>query len=77
MCQLSFGFSRLGRTTQLTIRQLRLKTVTLLALSLMLRPSNVAPLARRYEAGSDLLSSFVMCTDQFQFVKDGSLVVSF
>ena len=43
----------------------------------MLRPSDVAPLAKRYEASTGVISDFVMSTDQFQFTADGSLVVTF
>ena len=75
------AFTRLFQSwpdnVELTTKQLRLKTITLLALALMLRPSDIAPLARRYEAGTDIVSNFVMSTDQFQFTEDGSLVVTF
>lgn len=62
---------------ELSTKQLRLKTITLLSIALMLRPSDVAPLAKKYEAGSDVVSRFVMSTDQFQFTEDGSLIVTF
>lgn len=75
------AFMRLFRSwsanADLSIKQLRLKTIALLALSLMLRPSDVAPLGRRYEASTDLVSSFVMSTDHFVFREDGALQVTF
>ena len=75
------AFSRLFRSwpanEDLTIKQLRCKTIALLALALMLRPSDIAPLARRYDAGTDIVSDFVMSTDQFQFTEDGAVKVTF
>ena len=75
------AFTRLFRSwpanEDLTIKQLRCKTIALLALALMLRPSDIAPLARRYEAGTDIVSDFVMSTDQFQFTEDGAVKVTF
>ena len=61
----------------LTLQQLRLKTITLLSLALMLRPSDIAPLARRYDASTDLTDKLVMTTDQLQFTSDGFLQVTF
>ena len=46
----------------LSIKQLRLKTITLLAIALMLRPSDIAPQARGFDAGSGVSSRFVMNT---------------
>ena len=75
------AFSRLFQSwpdnTELTIKQLRLKSVALLALALMLRPSDIAPLARRYDSSTGIVSSFVMSTDQFQFTEDGGMIVTF
>ena len=61
-------------SAELSTKQLRLKTITLLSLALMQRPSDVAPLAKRYESSTGVISDFVMSTDQFQFNADGSLV---
>ena len=75
------AFVRLFRSwpdnESLTLQQLRLKTITLLALALMLRPSDIAPLARRYDASADFTDRFVMTTDQLQFTSDGFLQVTF
>ena len=61
------AFTRLFRSwpdnLELSIRQLRQKTITLLALALMLRPSDIAPVARTYEPSTGDVSSFVMSTD--------------
>ena len=61
----------------LSVKHLCLKTIVLLALALMLRPSDIAPRARKYDTSTDLVSSFVMSTDQFLFKEDGSLQVTF
>ena len=61
----------------LSVKRLRLKTITLLAIALMLRPSDVAPQARSFDAASGMSSRFVMSTDQVAFRSDGSVQVSF
>ena len=61
----------------ITVKQLRMKAITLLAIALMLRPSDIAPQARCYDAESELSSRFVMCTDQVVFRSDGSVDISF
>ena len=75
------AFVRMFRAWQknddLSVKQLRLKTITLLAIALMLRPSDVAPLARYYDVDSGVVSRFVMSTDQITFCSDGSVSISF
>ena len=61
----------------LSVKQLRLKTITLLAIALMLRPSDIAPQACSFNADSGVSSRFVMSTDQVTFCSDGSVKVSF
>ena len=61
----------------LSVKQLRLKAVTLLAIALMLRPSDIAPLARHFDVNSEVSSRFIMSTDQVTFCADGSMKVSF
>ena len=60
----------------LSVKQLRLKSITLLATALMLWPSNIAPQARDYDATSGLASRFVMSTNQVTFCSNGSVQVS-
>ena len=61
----------------LSVKQLRLKALTLLAIALMLRPSDVAPMARHFDACSEVSSRFIMSTDQVTFCEDGSMKMTF
>ena len=61
----------------LSVKLLRLKTITLLAIALMLQPSDIAPLATSFHAGSGAMERFVLTTDQIQFRSDGKLDVTF
>ena len=75
------AFTRMFRAwpanNALSVKQLRMKTITLLAIALMLRPSDIAPQARTFHADSGVSSRFVMSTDQVTFCSDGSVKVSF
>ena len=60
----------------LTLEQLRLKCLSLLAFSLMLRPSDMAPNAQVInEDGS--INRLIMTINQLQFLDDGSCIVLF
>lgn len=61
----------------LSLKRLRLKVISLLAIALMLRPSDIAPLAESYNAGSGVVSLVMMTTDQLVFSPDGALQVTF
>ena len=61
----------------LPLKLLRLKAITLLAIALMLRPSDIAPLALRFSVDLQTTSPFVLTTDQLRFEADGSLQVTF
>lgn len=61
----------------LPLKLLRLKAISLLAIALMLRPSDIAPLALRFDAGTGVTSPFVLTTDQLRFQADGTLQVTF
>lgn len=61
---------------RLTIEQLRLKVVTLLALAVMLRPSDIAPKAKVYDKATKKLIKRVMTTDQVRFHADGSMRIT-
>lgn len=57
----------------LDLEKLRLKTITLMALTLMLRPSDIAPRAVKLSAGSKLKTQFT--TDRVAFLPNGSVEV--
>ena len=56
-------FSRWPDNSDLTERQLRLKSLTLLALVTMLRPSDVAPKSVIYDADAGVVKSNIFSTD--------------
>lgn len=60
---------------RLTLKQLRLKVLTLLALVIMLRPSDVAPKAKVYDSMTKKLVKTFMRTDQVRFLQDGSMKI--
>ena len=62
---------------QLTIKDLRLKVVTLLSLVAMLRPSDIAPKAQYFNPVLAIGETFTFNVDQLHFSDDGSLSVVF
>lgn len=75
------AFTRMFRSWQcndaLSLKQLRMKTITLLAIVLMLRPSDVAPKATSFDISAGIASRFTMSTDHVNFGADGSATVCF
>lgn len=61
----------------LDIHKLRIKTLVLLALTLMLRPSDVAPKGEVYDHLSGQVSKLQFGRDQIRFETDGSLTIWF
>ena len=70
-------FSRWPENSDLTERQLRLKSLTLLALVTMLRPSDVAPKSVIYDADAGVVKSNIFSMDNVCFNLDGSMCVTF
>ena len=62
--------------SELTVRQLRLKCITLLALALMLRPSDIAPHARIFDNETGFSKPVIFSTDNITFCEDGSALVT-
>ena len=62
---------------EISIANLRLKAITLLALSFMLRPSDVAPKGELYDAQSGLFAKMEFRCDQLAFEEDNSLTIWF
>ena len=60
----------------LTIEDLRLKCLTLLALSIMLRPSDVAPRSKVYNSSKETYEDLVLSVDQLKFLSDGSAKIT-
>ena len=61
----------------LSTKQLRMKAISLLALSLLLRLSDIAPKAVKFDPESKDTNRIVFSEDLLQFNSDGSLVVTF
>jgi hypothetical protein len=62
---------------KLTIQKLRQKAITLLALAVMARPSDLAPLGRIFDPDASTCSRIMLTTDQLTFNPDGSLTMVF
>ncbi len=61
----------------LTIKNLRIKVICLMALAFMLRPSDVAPHGQYMDTNSSSPMNAIFSCDQLKFHEDGSLSVSF
>ena len=70
-------FDLLGDNDKLCLKYLRLKTVTLLALVLMTRPSDLAPKAKIFDPITMTSKPIVLSVDDIQFLEDGSMIVTF
>ena len=68
-------FLNLENNDELTIHKLRIKCLTLLAFSLMLRPSDLAPHGLLFNAETLLVEHMTFCTDQIVFNDNGSMVL--
>ena len=70
-------FHLLGDNEKLSMKSLRLKTVTLLALVLMTRPSDLAPKAKLFDPQSMTSKSVVLSVDDIHFNDQGSVTITF
>lgn len=70
-------FSTWPSNEDLSIKDLRLKSVTLLALAAMLRPSDIAPRGVKYDPINNTVSHILFNRDQVQFNDDGSALIKF
>lgn len=68
-------FSSWPENELLDIRRLRLKCITLLALAMMLRPSDIAPKAQLFHAETKESSQVVLSVDDIKFESDGTASV--
>ena len=62
---------------ELTLKNLRIKTLTILAFAFMLRPSDIAPHGLIYDETNESMNRLVFSRDQIQFNTDGSLTLTF
>ena len=61
----------------LTVSRLRLKTITLLAFTFMLRPSDIAPKSVVNSSTSGIENQLVFSTDRVKFMENGELQIQF
>ena len=66
-------FNRWPDNSHLTLKQLRLKTICLMALIFMLRPSDIAPRSQIRDPISGHVKNVVFSTSNLDFLPDGSL----
>jgi hypothetical protein len=62
--------------SQLSIKQLRLKCLALMSLTLMLRPSDVAPRGKHFHPDSGEESSLIFSTDCLEFLSNGNVLLT-
>ena len=55
--------------------RLRIKAITLLALALMLKPSDMAPHGETFNAQTGEVDKMTFTSDQLAFEQDGSLTI--
>lgn len=60
-----------------SLKDLRLKAITLLAIAFMTRPSDLAPRGQYFDPSSNSCVAFTFSRDQLMFHEDGSLTVTF
>lgn len=70
-------FRSWGPNNTLSMKQLRLKAITLLALALMLRPSDVAPKATTFDQTTGEEKKVLFTTDMLSFSPEGVKVTFF
>ena len=61
----------------LTMENLRLKCITLLALAMMLRPSDIAPRATVFDEDQQTFQRLILTTENVQFNTDNSVTITF
>jgi hypothetical protein len=70
-------YTTLGSNGELKLKDLREKTIVLLAFTAMLRPSDIAPKGVVLDTDSNSIRKMVFSTNQLHFQEDGSLVIDF
>ena len=70
-------FLQWGENCGLSVKQLRLKCITLLSLAFMLRPSDIAPKGVLFDATSCADERLILGMDQVIFEPDGKLTIKF
>lgn len=70
-------FVSMPENQDLSVKDLRLKAVTLLALSVMLRPSDIAPKAVQYDPATETEHEVPFSTNSVDFHDDGSATLTF
>lgn len=69
-------FQSWGENNKLNLKDLRAKSIALLALSVMLRPSDIAPRSVHYDQETKNVTDVLFKTDQIMFLEDGSMKIT-
>jgi len=70
-------FHEMESDDQLTLKVLRMKAITLLALVTMTRPSVLAPKGKQFNVRSQSFDPVIMSRDDVHFEDDGTMTVKF
>ncbi|XP_053404917.1 uncharacterized protein LOC128558753 [Mercenaria mercenaria] len=70
-------FHKWGDNASLTLKQLRQKTLTIMAFTFMARPSDLAPRSEILNSDSSSLESIVLSLTDVTFEEDGHLTINF
>ena len=70
-------FTKLGDNEKMSLKDLRMKTIVLLAFAFMLRPSDIAPKSVVYDGSTGDVTSLVFNTNNIRFEDNGNLTIVF
>jgi len=70
-------FNKMESNEKLTLKMLRMKAITLLAIVCMTRPSDLAPKGKSFDPQTNLLNPTFMSVDDVYFENDGSMTLHF
>ena len=67
----------LGLNSDMSIKHLRMKCIVLLAITFMLRPSDIAPKSVHFDPTNNQTKGTIFSTNEVEFGADGSLTLTF
>ena len=70
-------FNKIPSNEDLSLKDLRLKAITLIALTFMVRPSDIAPRTQLFDPVSSKMSPYMLSRHNVMFHSDGSLSLTF
>ena len=70
-------FNKIPCNKDLSLKELRLKAITLITLTFMIRPSDIAPRKDFFDPVSSKMSPYILSRDNVAFHSDGSLALTY